>query len=55
MTGAEIIDIFNAVKKLGYAEDSGISIKGESLRRVEVHVNDVHIGIYDLDRRTFVD
>lgn len=47
-------EIKKALKALGYRE-SDIEIEAISYRRLSVSTGDDHIGIYDLDRHTFVD
>lgn len=47
-------EIKKALKALGYRE-SDIEIEAISFRRLSASTGDDHIGIYDLDRHTFVD
>lgn len=47
-------EIITALKSLGYST-SNVEITPVSFHRFSVKAGGVHVGIYDLDRHTFVD
>lgn len=51
-----ITEIRNAVKKLGYTKESDmLLIKSIDEHRHEVYMNSKYFGIWDSERKTFVD
>lgn len=51
-----IAEIRNAIKKLGYKKESDVLlIKSIDEYRHEVYINSKYFGIWDSERKTFVD
>lgn len=51
-----IAEIRNAIKKLGYTKESDVLlIKSIDEYRHEVYINSKYFGIWDSERKTFVD
>lgn len=51
-----IAEIRNAIKKLGYTKESDmLLIKSIDEHRHEVYMNSKYFGIWDSERKTFVD
>lgn len=51
-----IAEIRNAIKKLGYTKESDmLLIKSIDEHRHEVYMNNKYFGIWDSERKTFVD